>query len=182
MHHGSKKIVRATWKIQLWFNYFDVMGWWISSSIFWTRINCLANIRRLQRHELQTYAYGRSKYLRPSDSRSVSVTFKVSGRILSMWSTYIMDLLVLLANFGQSVDPSSHAACMDFDQDGFISMYDFLQMLSGQPPITKSWWRILTITKSSRLLSQKILSSSTSMQVSDKMVYRESLQKQVKKR
>tara|TARA_R100001129_G_scaffold111195_1_gene76317 strand:+ start:1578 stop:1727 length:150 start_codon:yes stop_codon:yes gene_type:complete len=49
-----------------------------------------------------------------------------------------MDLLLLLANFGQSVDPGSHAACMDFDQDGWISMYDFLQMLSGQPPISKS--------------------------------------------
>ncbi len=182
MHHGSKKTVRGTWKIQLWFNHSDVMERWLSSEIFRTQIDCLANIRRLQWHELQTHAYRRSKCLFPSDSSSVSVTFEVWRRILSMWSTYIMDLLLLLANFGQSVDPGSHAACMDFDQDGWISMYDFLQMLSGQPPISKSWWRIRTITKSSRLSCQKILSSSTSMQVSDKMVYRESLQRQVKKK
>lgn len=54
-----------------------------------------------------------------------------------MWSTYIMDLLLLLANFGQSISPDSHAACMDFNGDGYISMYDFLQMLSNQPPINK---------------------------------------------
>ena len=54
-----------------------------------------------------------------------------------MWSTYIMDLLLLLANFGQSIGPDSHAACVDFDGDNFIGMYDFLQMLSGQPPINK---------------------------------------------
>lgn len=54
-----------------------------------------------------------------------------------MWSTYIMDLLLLLANFGQAVSEGSHAACVDFNGDGFISMYDFLYMLSNQPPITK---------------------------------------------
>ena len=48
-----------------------------------------------------------------------------------------MDLLLLLANFGEHVSETSHAACVDFDGDGFIGMYDFLQMLSGQPPINK---------------------------------------------
>jgi len=54
-----------------------------------------------------------------------------------MWSTYIMDFLLLLANYGQAIDPESHAACMDFNGDGFITMYDFLEMLSRQPLIEK---------------------------------------------
>jgi hypothetical protein len=48
-----------------------------------------------------------------------------------------MDLLLLLANFGQYVSEASHAACVDFDGDGFIGMYDFLHMLSNQPPAQK---------------------------------------------
>jgi len=55
-----------------------------------------------------------------------------------MWSTYIMDLLLLLANFGQSVSANSEVAWMDFDGDGLITMRDFLLMLSQQPPITKT--------------------------------------------
>ena len=54
-----------------------------------------------------------------------------------MWSTYIMDLLLLLANFGEYVSEASHAACVDFDGDGFIGMYDYLHMLSNQPPAQK---------------------------------------------
>jgi len=54
-----------------------------------------------------------------------------------MWSTYIMDLLLLLANYGEAVTPGSHVACVDFNGDGFITMYDFLEMLSQQPPINK---------------------------------------------
>ena len=54
-----------------------------------------------------------------------------------MWSTYIMDLLLLLANYGEAVTAGSHAACVDFNGDGFITMYDFLEKLSQQPPINK---------------------------------------------
>jgi len=49
-----------------------------------------------------------------------------------------MDLLLLLANFGQSVSANSEVAMLDLDGDGFISMRDFLMMLSQQPPITKT--------------------------------------------
>lgn len=55
-----------------------------------------------------------------------------------MWSTYIMDFLLLLANYGQAIGADSHAACMDFNGDGFITMYDFLEMLSQQPNPDKS--------------------------------------------
>ena len=41
----------------------------------------------------------------------------------------------MLANFGQSISSNSEAAAFDFDGDGLITMYDFLQMLSQQPPI-----------------------------------------------
>ena len=51
-----------------------------------------------------------------------------------MWPTYIMDLLLLLANYGEEGSPGSHAACLDFNGDGFITMYDFLEMLANQPP------------------------------------------------
>lgn len=54
-----------------------------------------------------------------------------------MWSTYIMDMLLLLANFGNEISPDSHAACLDFNGNGMIDMLDFLHMLSQQPPPQK---------------------------------------------
>ncbi len=54
-----------------------------------------------------------------------------------MWSTYIMDLLLLLQNYGEAVTAGSQAAAFDFNGDGLITMYDFLYMLSQQPPIEK---------------------------------------------
>ena len=41
-----------------------------------------------------------------------------------MWSTYIMDLLLLLQAYE-----------LDFNGNGIIDMVDFLEMLSQQPPI-----------------------------------------------
>ena len=52
-----------------------------------------------------------------------------------MWSTYIMDLLLLLQSYGTSPAPDSEAAELDFNGDGLISMYDFLEMLAQQPPL-----------------------------------------------
>lgn len=54
-----------------------------------------------------------------------------------MWSTYIMDLLLLLQAFGNEVAPGSDASAFDFNLNGVIDMYDFLQMLSKQPPLPK---------------------------------------------
>lgn len=52
-----------------------------------------------------------------------------------MWSTYIMDLLLLLQAYGTSPPPGSQAFELDFNGDGLIGMYDFLEMLSQQPPL-----------------------------------------------
>lgn len=52
-----------------------------------------------------------------------------------MWSTYIMDLLLLLQAYGSSPDPEDDAYRLDFNGDGVISMYDFLEMLAQQPPL-----------------------------------------------
>lgn len=46
-----------------------------------------------------------------------------------------MDLLLLLQAFGSYPLPGSDAAVLDFNGDGLIGMYDFLHMLSQQPPI-----------------------------------------------
>jgi len=52
-----------------------------------------------------------------------------------MWSTYIMDLLLLLQAYGSSPDPEDQAYALDFNGNGIIDMVDFLEMLSQQPPI-----------------------------------------------
>ena len=52
-----------------------------------------------------------------------------------MWSTYIMDLLLLLQAYGSSPAPGSQASALDFNGNGIIDMVDFLEMLSQQPPI-----------------------------------------------
>ncbi len=52
-----------------------------------------------------------------------------------MWSTYIMDLLLVLASYGNEYDPFSPVAQFDFNNDGVIGMYDFLEMLAQQPPL-----------------------------------------------
>ena len=52
-----------------------------------------------------------------------------------MWSTYIMDLLLLLQAYGTSPAQGSEASELDFNGDGLISMYDFLEMLAQQPPL-----------------------------------------------
>jgi|TARA_R100000479_G_C6211866_1_gene138509 hypothetical protein len=52
-----------------------------------------------------------------------------------MWSTYIMDLLLLLQAYGTTPPPDSQAYELDFNGNGIIDMVDFLEMLSQQPPI-----------------------------------------------
>jgi len=52
-----------------------------------------------------------------------------------MWSTYIMDLLLLLQAYGTSPSPGSQAAAFDFDGNGIINMVDFLEILANQPPL-----------------------------------------------
>lgn len=54
------------------------------------------------------------------------------------WSTYIMDLLLLLTALGlPDLDPNSDAAQFDFNGNGVIDTADFIHMLSLQPPITE---------------------------------------------
>ena len=52
-----------------------------------------------------------------------------------MWSTYIMDLLLLLQAYGTCPEPGSEASAFDFNGNMVIDMADFLTMLSQQPPI-----------------------------------------------
>jgi len=52
-----------------------------------------------------------------------------------MWSNYIMDFLLLLANFGKEISEDSNATVVDFNGNGMIDMFDFLQMLGNQPPL-----------------------------------------------
>ena len=46
-----------------------------------------------------------------------------------------MDLLLLLQVYGTSPEPGSQASELDFNGDGLIGMYDFLEMLAQQPPL-----------------------------------------------
>tara|TARA_Y100000114_G_scaffold148118_1_gene160728 strand:- start:3160 stop:3300 length:141 start_codon:yes stop_codon:yes gene_type:complete len=46
-----------------------------------------------------------------------------------------MDLLLLLQAYGTSPHPGSQAFELDFNGDGLIGMYDFLEMLAQQPPL-----------------------------------------------
>lgn len=53
-----------------------------------------------------------------------------------------MDFLLMLTAFGTAPSPGSQAAEFDFDENGVIDMYDFLEMLSRQPDLdeqTTSW-------------------------------------------
>ena len=52
-----------------------------------------------------------------------------------MWSTFIMDLLLLLQAFGTNPPPGSQAYELDFNNNGTIDMADFIHMLSLQPPL-----------------------------------------------
>lgn len=54
-----------------------------------------------------------------------------------MWSTYIMNFLLLLTAYGTEPSPGSQASEFDFNQNGVIDMEDFLHMLSLQPPLNK---------------------------------------------
>lgn len=59
-----------------------------------------------------------------------------------MWSTFIMDLLLLLMAYGNPVTPSDDAWQWDFNGNGVIDNHDLLTMLSQQPPLCtqpKSW-------------------------------------------
>ena len=51
------------------------------------------------------------------------------------WSNYIMNLLLLLTAFGNEYDPNSDVAVFDYNNNGVIDMYDFIHMLSLQPPL-----------------------------------------------
>tara|TARA_Y100000114_G_scaffold132108_1_gene130687 strand:- start:146 stop:316 length:171 start_codon:yes stop_codon:yes gene_type:complete len=55
--------------------------------------------------------------------------------MIRMWSTYIMDLLLLLGAYGTTPSSGSEASAFDFNGNGSIDMFDFLEMLSQQPPI-----------------------------------------------
>jgi len=52
-----------------------------------------------------------------------------------MWSNFIMDLLLMLQAYGSSPSKDSDAAAFDYNANGIIDMYDFLEMLAQQPPI-----------------------------------------------
>ena len=48
-----------------------------------------------------------------------------------------MNLLLLLTAYGTELTPGSEASQFDFNGNGTIDMYDFLEMLSQQPPLDK---------------------------------------------
>ena len=52
-----------------------------------------------------------------------------------MWSDYIMDVLLFLMNFGCEVSPGSAASELDFNGNGILDQFDWLELLSFQPPI-----------------------------------------------
>ncbi len=54
-----------------------------------------------------------------------------------MWSDFIMNLLLMLMAYGTELTPGSEASQFDFNGNGIIDMYDFLDMLSQQPPLDK---------------------------------------------
>tara|TARA_R110002020_G_scaffold85303_1_gene210607 strand:+ start:2051 stop:2218 length:168 start_codon:yes stop_codon:yes gene_type:complete len=54
-----------------------------------------------------------------------------------MWSTFIMNLLLLLTAYGNAIDPNSDAAAFDYNGNGYIDSYDLLVQLNNQPPIIK---------------------------------------------
>lgn len=58
-----------------------------------------------------------------------------------MWSTYIMDVLLFLMNFGCEIDPASAAGAFDFNGNGILDQHDWLELLSQQPPIPDEWTR-----------------------------------------
>lgn len=51
-----------------------------------------------------------------------------------MWSTFIMDFLLMLQAYGEPLTAGSQASAFDFNGNGLIDMYDFLHMLQNQPP------------------------------------------------
>lgn len=51
-----------------------------------------------------------------------------------MWSTYIMNLLLILQAWGTTPPPDSDAAAFDYNGNGQIDVGDFLYHLSEQPP------------------------------------------------
>jgi len=48
-----------------------------------------------------------------------------------------MNLLLMLTAYGMPLTPGSDASQFDFNGNGQIDMYDFLEYLSQQPPIDK---------------------------------------------
>lgn len=59
-----------------------------------------------------------------------------------------MDLLLVLQAFGTEIAPGSDASAFDFNSNGIIDMYDFLEMLSNQPEIIQETaWRKSSTTK-----------------------------------
>ena len=59
------------------------------------------------------------------------------ARTYVMWSTFIMNLLLLLTAYGNAIDPNSDAAAFDYNGNGYIDSYDLLVQLNNQPPIIK---------------------------------------------
>jgi len=51
-----------------------------------------------------------------------------------MWSTFIMDFLLVLTAFGNEFAEGSQVAQFDFNSNGIIDLSDLLEMLSRQPP------------------------------------------------
>jgi len=46
-----------------------------------------------------------------------------------------MNLLLMLMAYGNEVCPEDDAYLLDFNGNGQIDMYDFLEMLAQQPPL-----------------------------------------------
>ena len=51
------------------------------------------------------------------------------------WSNWIMNFLLMLSAFGNPLSPSDDAYEFDFNGNGFIDIFDIMDMLSMQPTI-----------------------------------------------
>ena len=52
-------------------------------------------------------------------------------------SNWIMNFLLMLSAFGNSLSPSDDAWEFDFNGNGFIDIFDIMDMLSMQPSVNE---------------------------------------------
>ena len=53
------------------------------------------------------------------------------------WSNWIMNFLLMLSAYGNPLSPSDDAWEFDFNENGFIDIFDIMDMLSMQPSVNE---------------------------------------------